>query len=78
MRILGTFISWEYFLWHFYADYNRCSWIYKITRFNYWVIAVLEGGEFAKRVVTKIEQVQTRRGSGGSRFWSFCENVIIE
>ena len=27
--------------------------------------------------ITKIEQVQTR-GKGGSKFWSFCDNVIIE
>ena len=34
-----------------------------------------------ERDVTKIEQVQTRVrevGGGGSKYWLFCENVIIE
>ena len=32
-----------------------------------------------ERDVTKIEQVQTRvREGGGSKYWLFCENVIIE
>ena len=52
------------------ADYNRCSWIYKITRFSYWVIVVVEGGGWCKVLnvrsrgggrITKIEQVRTRR-----------------
>ena len=50
------------------ADYNRRSWIYKITRFSYWIMVVvegMEGGGWCKvsnvRVgVTKIEQVRTR------------------
>ena len=42
----------------------------KITRFNYWVIVVLERGTFAERGVTNIEQVQTR-GRRGSDFGHF-------
>ena len=75
------------------ANYNRCLWIYKITRFRYfvgkeWVVAMVvewrrcwykdlnvpRSGE----VVTKIEQAQTRGEGGMSKFWSFCENVIIQ
>ena len=42
-------------------------------------MAVLEGlGEFAERGVTKIEQVQTMGEDEGSKFWSFCENAMIE
>ena len=71
------------------ADYNRCLWIDKITQFSYYfgngwvVVVVVVGGEgfgtFAWRRgerVTKIEQVQARWR--GSKFWWFCENVIIE
>ena len=32
---------------------------------------------FADGEITKIKQVQTT-GEGGSKFWSFCENVITE
>ena len=36
MGVLGTFISREWFFVAFIApDYNRCLWIYKITRFSY-------------------------------------------
>ena len=52
------------------ADYNRCSEIYKITRFNYWVMVVLEGGERSQKgglpKSNKCKQV-----GGGSKFWSF-------
>ena len=52
IHITGTF-----FVAFIGADYNRSSWIYKITQFNYWVMVVLEGeggGEtFAERRLLK-------------------------
>ena len=46
---------------------------------------VVEGGgrldvkfwTFAGGRVTKMEQVRTS-GEGGSKFWPFCENIIIK
>ena len=44
METLRTFISGEYFFVAFRgADFNRCLRIYKITRFSYWVVVVVEG-----------------------------------
>ena len=60
------------------ADYNRCSEIYKITRFNYWVMVVLEGGNVGRKGGYQ-NRTSANKGDGGvSKFWSFCENVIIE
>ena len=55
--ILGTFISGGYFFVAFIgADYNKCLWIYKITRFSYcfgkgWVV------EFTKVIEESVKNV---------------------
>ena len=56
------------------ADYNWCSWIYKITGFGYWVMVVLEGGGWRVGVVSDVG-FWMFAGGRGSKFWSFCENV---
>ena len=74
METLGTFISREYFLWHL--------WVLVITRdkarFNFWEMVALEGagGRSEKGVLPKSNKSKQR--GGGFKFWSFCENVIIE
>ena len=74
METLGTCISWEYFLWHL--------WVLVITRdnarFNFWEMVALEGagGRSEKGVLLKSNK--SKQGGGGFKFWSFCENVIIE
>ena len=40
------------------------------------MVVLEDGGAFAVRGVTKIKPVQTK--GRGSKFLSFCENVIIE
>ena len=73
----GTF-----FMAFIVADYNRWLWNYKITRFTIFV----RGG--LSRDWCKVLNVR-RRGSyenrisankreRGSKFWSFCDNVIID
>ena len=74
------------------ADYNRSLWIYKITRFSYcidkgWVVVVVvvvEGDikfwKFAREWTGGVTKngPSANKGGGGSKFWSFCEIVIIE
>ena len=60
-----------FFLVSIGADYNRCSRIYKITRFSYCVMVVVE--------VSRGEgDVKCEQGVRGSKFWLFFENVLIE
>ena len=51
-----------------------------ITRFNYWVMVVLErGGQRLQKVrLPKSNKCKQGGGGGGVKLWSFGENVIIE
>ena len=74
------------------ADCNRFLWIYKITRFSYcfgnwWVVVmpVVRGGGVDVRFWTFSgggwrlpKSNKCEQGGGASKFWSFCENVIVE
>ena len=48
------------------------------ARFNFWEMVALEGagGRSENGVLPKSNKSKQR--GGGFKFWSFCENVIIE
>ena len=78
---IGNFqIKSAFFVEFIGADYNRWIWNYKIKRFTVfvrgsWAVGDIKFWTFTGGGVTKTEHVQT---GGGSKFWWFSDNVIIE